>query len=694
MATQFEGSKFDARPDRIDLRDRPYRPPLVSLPAQFPSWDWITQNLERYCEALILDQGSEGACTGFGLAAAINYLLWRQADNKKEQAKLTRVSTRMLYRMARVYDEWPGEDYEGSSCRGAIKGWHRHGVCTDELWPYRDARESIRYLKPKSGWQDDAATRPLGAYYRINKDSIVDMQAAVHEVGAIYVSANVHDGWDKLVTGKDISYISEPEDPDNLGGHAFAIVGYSEHGFIVQNSWGPDWGFNGFALLPYSDWVRHGTDAWVAVMGAPMKSTGTHGVARTRTSVSLADQTAGKASWSWRSDTAGKVVDGDPETEPLTEGHAYQHTVVLGNNGRPINPYLDIEDEAGAVREAAYQHALGWIRGKASRKAAPKLAIYAHGGLNDEAASIERIRVMAPYFIANDIYPLFLTWRTGFLESISGILGDAVERFFLWPGEGPSQGWVSDLKHQVSEARDRTIEVASEKLLVKPVWTQMKQNAAAAADPRMGQAGLHLVASQMEDLKKKLPKLEIHLVGHSAGSILLGHLLSIFKKQQLDVSTVSLYAPACTVGFAVKHYARAVPKVVAKSNIFVDLLSDERERGDSVGPYGKSLLYLVSRALEDVHKEPLLGMQRAWTEDQDEELWHKGSADDLAKWRKFAGTAITPTVHSQEHVKVAAKDEIPLAHGSFDNDIAVVARTLGRIRGDALLKPVSRLKGF
>lgn len=694
MATKFEGSKFDARPDRIDLRDRPYRPPLVSLPPQFPSWGWITQNLERYSEALILDQGSEGACTGFGLAAAINYLLWKQADNKKEQAKLTRVSTRMLYRMARVYDEWPGEDYEGSSCRGAIKGWHRHGVCTDELWPYRDANDRIRYLKPKSGWQDEAATRPLGAYYRINKDSIIDMQAAVHEVGAIYVSAMVHDGWDNLVKGPAISYISKPDNPEDLGGHAFAIVGYSEQGFIVQNSWGPDWGFNGFALLPYSDWVRHGTDAWVAVMGAPMKSTVDQGVTRTRTSASLADQVTGKASWSWRSDTAGKVVDRDPDTEPLDEGHAYQHTVVLGNNGRPINPYLDIEDEAGAVREAAYQHALGWIRGKASRKAAPKLAIYAHGGLNDEAASIERIRVMAPYFIANDIYPLFLTWRTGFLESISGILGDAVERFFLWPSEGPSQGWVSDLKHQVSEARDRTIEVASEKLLVKPVWTQMKQNAAAAADPRMGQAGLHLVAAQMEDLKKKLPKLEIHLVGHSAGSILLGHLLSIFKKKQLEVSTLSLYAPACTVGFAVKHYARAVPKVVAKSNIFVDLLSDERERGDSVGPYGKSLLYLVSRALEEVHKTPLLGIQDAWAEDPDADRWHEGSKSDLKKWRDFAGTAITPSVHSQENVKVAEHDEIPLAHGSFDNDIAVVARTLGRIRGDALLKPVLRLKGF
>ena len=56
MATKFDDYKFDARPDRIDVRDRPYRPPLVSLPAQYPSWEWINQNLKRYCETLILDQ--------------------------------------------------------------------------------------------------------------------------------------------------------------------------------------------------------------------------------------------------------------------------------------------------------------------------------------------------------------------------------------------------------------------------------------------------------------------------------------------------------------------------------------------------------------------------------------------------------------------------------------------------------------
>jgi hypothetical protein len=63
-----------------------------------------------------------------------------------------------------------------------------------------------------------------------------------------------------------IQAVAQPKDP---GGHAFALVGYNERGFVVQNSWGPDWGSKGFALLPYADWVNHGSDAWVFTLGVP-----------------------------------------------------------------------------------------------------------------------------------------------------------------------------------------------------------------------------------------------------------------------------------------------------------------------------------------------------------------------------------------------------------------------------------------
>lgn len=37
------------------------------------------------------------------------------------------------------------------------------------------------------------------------------------------------------------------------GGHAIAITGWNENGFIIRNSWGSFWGDSGYTVLPYKD---------------------------------------------------------------------------------------------------------------------------------------------------------------------------------------------------------------------------------------------------------------------------------------------------------------------------------------------------------------------------------------------------------------------------------------------------------
>jgi hypothetical protein len=412
---------------------------------------------------------------------------------------------------------------------------------------------------------------------------------------------------------------------------------------------------------------------------------------RTWNGMSLRETANGKAEWSWRSDSAKMPFEYvNPAVEPLTVSTAYEHTVVLGNDGRPINRFLDIVDAAAAVREVAFTLPLAWFGGKQPK---PVIAVYAHGGLNSEEASLDRIRVMAPYFRANGIYPLFVTWKTSFGESISGMLEDAVGKFFKPSEEFPARGWA-DIKNKLKEAKDRSVEVACENLFVKPVWMQMKQNAAAAAER---ETGLTLLAGNLAQLKNRMPALEIHLVGHSAGSILHGHLLDLLAQRKLKVKTVSLYAPACTVGFALNHYVPAVKQcVLRKGQLFFDILSDEREQADTVGPYGKSLLYLVSRALEDAHKMPLLGMEAAWNPNVEAPgQWSPRFTEDVKQWRDFMGGMATVTVHTKDRSKVFdGKEYIPLAHGSFDNDVKVVCATLERILGSGLVAKVECLHGF
>ena len=70
--------KLDAMPDRVDIRDWAYQPTLRALPPELISINDVPA---------ILDQGQEGACTGFGLAAVINYQLAKR-DIKLESARL------------------------------------------------------------------------------------------------------------------------------------------------------------------------------------------------------------------------------------------------------------------------------------------------------------------------------------------------------------------------------------------------------------------------------------------------------------------------------------------------------------------------------------------------------------------------------------------------------------------------------
>lgn len=41
-----------------------------------------------------------------------------------------------------------------------------------------------------------------------------------------------------------------------LGGHAIAIVGYNNDGFVIRNSWGTKYGEDGYATIPYGDFTQ------------------------------------------------------------------------------------------------------------------------------------------------------------------------------------------------------------------------------------------------------------------------------------------------------------------------------------------------------------------------------------------------------------------------------------------------------
>jgi len=666
---------LDARPDRPDLRDRIYQPPLKSLEAQYPPQDVIDTYLPAYSAAgMVLDQGAEGACTGFGLAAAINYLLFAHAVLRK--VKPERVSTRMLYHLARKYDEWPGEDYDGSSCRGAMKGWFHHGVCSETLWPYRK-KGKVAFVRPSEGWDADAAQRPLGAYYRIQADSIADMQAAISEVGAIYVSSSVHAGWD-VATRKSLPLPTIAWKPRTKldGGHAYALVGYDSAGFIVQNSWGPDWGYLGFALLLYDDWLSNGDDAWVAVLGAPVRA---RAPAILLSSSRTVPKNAPHLAKGLANGATAEIVGQPLRPDAWDTATAVKHSLVLGNQGLPDHVTIDDQNGAEAAERVCFDHPNDWLTAQGA--GTKRIAIYVHGGLNDLGDGLARVKGMGSWFERNGIYPIFVVWQSGFFDSIANIVCDVVDKFLA--GAEPRKRGLVDF---ISDTRDRLIETTAIPA-ARPVWSEMKENAIAASSDRGG--GMALLAGALARLAKAHAGLEVHLVGHSAGAVALGAFLARLRSNKLKARTVSLYAPACTVGFALDTYLPAAKAgVIDPAQVVIDLLSNANELDDKVGGvYGKSLLYLVSRALEPIHKTPLLGLEAVWNPKLDpEDIFAKDKKatvnPDVAKWRaQWQATAAQPQIVVVKDVKDSVKppSTIAAAHGCFDNWVDCVERTLVRI---------------
>jgi hypothetical protein len=622
---------LDARPDTMDFRDIMYVPTLVEVPTHIPVQDFLKYKVP------VLDQGTEGACTGFGIATVANYLLLR----RRVVPDPVPVSPRMLYEMAKRYDEWPGENYSGSSARGAMKGWHKHGVCSEKDWPYRTSAKNPSGLT--AARTANALRRPLGAYFRVNHRDFVAMHSAIAEVGVLYATATVHRGWDAVGPDGRI-----PPDDRITGGHAFAIVAYDSEGFWLQNSWGRGWGRSGLARVSYDDWLKNGTDVWVARLGAPV-------ALRAVSSAAAAHApTAGKSA-------AYSYADLRP------------HIVSIGNDGKlkPGGDYGTSPEELRQIFESDIPAAIkDWPR--------KRLLLYAHGGLVSEAAAVQRVADYRPALLKSGVYPLAFIWRSDYWTTITNILEDAVRR-------RRPEGLLDAAKDFMLDRLDDALEPLARMLTGKAAWDEMKENALAAS---AAGGGARLVLEHVARLKQRFPGLEIHVAGHSAGAILqaplLQHLTSKGKiaagpmkgasGYDIKVATCTLWAPACTIALFKEAYLPPIRNgQVGRFALFA--LSDPVEQDDHCARiYNKSLLYLVSNAFESPQRipvfrdgVPILGMERFLRADPVVSGLFKGKAD----------LVIAP--NSEPVGSTAASGA--RQHGDFDDDKATVHATLARIIG-------------
>jgi len=499
-----------------------------------------------------------------------------------------------------------------------MKGWHKHGIAAQRLWAEHN---SITPLVAA-----DAAKRPLGAYYRVNHKDLVAMHSAIAEVGVLYASATVHSGWDKVKSNGII--VKEDE---ILGGHAFAIVAYDENGLWIQNSWGPDWGKNGFARVSYDDWLANGTDVWVARLGAPV-------ITESEETVSI------------RHSALTSYTDAQSNYE------LRRHIISLGNDGvlNPSGAYGTSKQEVDHIFD-------DYIPAVAKKWRRKRILLYAHGGLVDEASAVQRLADYLPALLQAEVYPVSFIWRSDYWSTMKFMLQDAVRR-------RRPEGVLDAAKDFMLDRLDDVLEPVARTFTGKAQWDEMKENAMRATNGPNG--GARYAAQCLMGFLSKNPGAEVHVVGHSAGSIFHAPLVKLLASKNIAIKTCTLWAPACTVKLFREAYMPAIQNgTINKLAIYT--LKDNIEEDDNCGGiYHKSLLYLVSNAFEDrAHiplfsdGEPILGMAKFLSKEI--KAIQKGNCQ--VEWIMSPDEGTATALH----------------HGDFDDDKPTVGSTLRRICDDA-----------
>lgn len=558
-------------PDSLDWRDRAYAPPIsLSLPA----------SVVAPRDLPILDQGDSSACTGFALATVIHHLLDR-ARRSGEAA----VSPWMLYSMARRYDEFPGAADRGSSLRGALRGWHRHGVCASKLWTSEPMPRAS--LAPGKDWWGDAVRRPLGAYYRVAPRSLADLHAAIAETGIVYASAACHAGWleghGRRARAKGSAWtIPLRSQRAGDGGHAFAIVGYDADGLLIQNSWGKAWGDGGFARLVYDDWLANAMDCWVVQLGV---------VTSERRRVAAAP-------------TPVRGTRGGGVSPDLALARHQVAPYVIGMQGdgtlASFGAFRTQDDDVRALAEDYLDAARKHWRVRPGRPL--DIVIYAHGGLVSERDASATFARWWPALYAARCLPVFLSWESDLLSTLASRLAGSVAR---------AQRPTATAAKRLGDWWDARLES-----LLAPagtaLWEEIKSKAQATSQgPSSGVQSFfrHLAASPVA----KDHPLRLHLVGHSAGSIVLAALIDRLAAREWSFESVTFLAPALPVAGFDRHVLPWLESGAIRRYRQFHLADAAEQRDESVRAllgYGRSLLYLVSESFEGGRSVPILGLER------------------------------------------------------------------------------------
>ncbi len=184
------------------------------------------------------NQGNEGSTVAFAVTSAMEF---QYQTVYKTKVKL---SPRYLYNSINN-----GRDM-GATFINALDFSSRTGIIEDKHWEY----ESGDYQISPSEEMKSRKHYKIEFYRRLNS-SLEDVKRQLRSRNAIISGIIIYKSNYSQPNGK-MAYPKSEEQP--IGGHAICIVGYDDNKEIIKfkNSWGKEWGDNGYGYIPYSDFEK------------------------------------------------------------------------------------------------------------------------------------------------------------------------------------------------------------------------------------------------------------------------------------------------------------------------------------------------------------------------------------------------------------------------------------------------------
>lgn len=242
---------FGWKKDRPDPRDHLFLPPPVIAANLPPMVDH-----EPNCVP-VRDQSQLGCCTGFGIRGAVGFDLATQHCPMPFDP-----SPLYIYWLERSYEGTVDED-AGAEIRDGVKQIAKYGVTDEKLWPY-----DINRYQDKPSQEAFAFAKQHRAirYQRVLQDER-HIKSALASGFPVIFGFNVYESFESdMVAQSGVLDLPGPGE-QLLGGHCVLMVGYEDASrrVKVMNSWGTEWGMNGYFTMPYEYVTRTdlASDFWI-----------------------------------------------------------------------------------------------------------------------------------------------------------------------------------------------------------------------------------------------------------------------------------------------------------------------------------------------------------------------------------------------------------------------------------------------